>query len=123
MAPRRRVLPESGSTSSLPPLDALLDRCRSSPPRPFESAPLETFLRPFIGPDDAQGLHPYRERIINVLQAYKRLWEDGPARGMTVAKRSRLRRAKLPFPDLSRLEACNRLLALAAEVASSTDYE
>ena len=58
-----------------------------------------------------------------MLEAYKRLWEDGPARGMTVAKRSRLRRAKLPFPDLSRLEAARRLYALAEEVASSTDYE
>ena len=109
--------------STDPPLDALLDRCRSSPPQPFGSTVLEAFLRPFIGPDDAQGVHPDRERIINVLEAYKRLWEDGPARGMTDAKRRQLRRAKLPFPDLSRQEACDRLLALAAEVASSTDYE
>jgi hypothetical protein len=84
----------------------VLDRCRSSPPQPFGSTVLEAFLRPFIGPDDAQGFHPDRERIINVLEAYKRLWEDGP-----------------PFPDLSRQEACDRLLALAEEVASSTDYE
>lgn len=58
-----------------------------------------------------------------MLEAYKRLWEDGPARGMTDAKRRKLRQAKLPFPNLSRQEACDRLLALAEEVASSTDYE
>ena len=109
--------------STDPPLDALLDRCRSSPPQPFGSTVLEAFLRPFIGPDDAQGFHPDRERIINVLEAYKRLWEDGPARGMTDAKRQQLQQARLPFPDLSRQEACDRLLALAEEVASSTDYE